>query len=595
MSGFRPSVAVVSPSLTARFSALRVVLPGGLGYWTVVDENYELVGAADGFLRDLRFGADRTESTTRLYASEVALFLDWASGSGRDLERAARELSGFVLLLRTTPVARRGRGYGQVRSAGRINHVLSVVREFYKHAVAHGRVSASVIAALFEVGDDRFLPAELRAEDGGLRYRVKPRHQLRAGPSRGARACELSEWEALLREAGCWRDRFLLVLLWFSGLRIGEALGLRRSDMHLMASASELGCRVAGAHLHVVPRENVNGARAKSRRERVVPLAHYVVSYYDLYLDERERCRPARECDFVFVNLFAGAGGRADALRPGGAAVPVALAPGGPWAGGDAAHAQACGGVGADRCWRAGCRAGDPRAREHHEHPDLRARERRAPARRGRARCAGSRAISPGGSARMSALALAALPAVDDDYAGRLAELVDVPALIGRGWDPERRRFVPAPSDPLFGYSRCPVRGCQNVTEHTAAALCRRCQHRYGRWSHAHPNGALDGFLAEVTQVRSQDLERLCLVCRVPGHERPAAAHGLCYSCVRQARNRGQSVGAFVAGDERWPAPRPRATFGMCRMACDALAVGSDGLCGEHLRHWRAAGRPVGC
>jgi site-specific recombinase XerD len=75
--------------------------------------------------------------------------------------------------------------------------------------------------------------------------------------------------------------------------------------MHLMASASELGCSVAGAHLHVIPRENVNGARAKGRRERIVPLAHYTVSYYDLYLDERERCRQAAQCDFVFVNLFA--------------------------------------------------------------------------------------------------------------------------------------------------------------------------------------------------------------------------------------------------------------------------------------------------
>ena len=304
MSGFRPSVAVL-PSSSARFSPLRVVLPGGLAYWTVVDEKYELADAADGFLRDLRFGADRTESTTRLYASELALFLDWATGSGRDLERAGRELSRFVLLLRTTPVTRRGRGYGQLRSPGRINHVLSVVREFYKHAVAHGRVSTTVIAALYEVGDDRFLPAELRAEDGALRYRVQPRHQLRAGRAGQVRACGLCEWEALLRAAGSWRDRFLLVLLWFSGLRIGEALGLRRSDMHVMTSASELGCRVAGAHLHVVPRENVNGARAKGRRERVVPLAHYAVSYYDLYLDERERCRPARECDFVFVNLFA--------------------------------------------------------------------------------------------------------------------------------------------------------------------------------------------------------------------------------------------------------------------------------------------------
>jgi integrase/recombinase XerD len=304
MSGSRPSMAVPPPA-TSGCVPLRVVLPGGLAYFTVVDDRYELVEAADAFLRDLRFGADRTESTTRLYASELAMFLDWAERSGRDLERAARELSRFVLLLRTTTVARRGRGYGQVRSAGRINHILSVVREFYKHAVAHGCVRAGVIAALYEVGDDRFLPAELRAEDGVLRYRVRPRHQLRAGRQPEVRACELSEWEALLRAAGCWRDRFLLVLLWFSGLRIGEALGLRRSDMHLMAAASELGCAVAGAHLHVVPRENVNGARAKSRRERVVPLAHYAVSYYDLYLDERERCPQAAECDFVFVNLFA--------------------------------------------------------------------------------------------------------------------------------------------------------------------------------------------------------------------------------------------------------------------------------------------------
>ena len=72
-----------------------------------------------------------------------------------------------------------------------------------------------------------------------------------------------------------------------------------------MESATALGCGVVGAHLHVVPRENANGARAKGARKRVVPLAHHVVSYYDLYLDERERCRAAADCDFVLVNLFA--------------------------------------------------------------------------------------------------------------------------------------------------------------------------------------------------------------------------------------------------------------------------------------------------
>jgi integrase len=189
---------------------------------------------------------------------------------------------------------------------------------------------------------------------------------------------------------------------------------------------------------------------------------------------------------------------------------------------------------------------------------------------------------------------LTAVPDADDDYAARLAELVDLPVLIARGWDPERRRFVPVPQDPLLGYSRCPVRGCQNVTEHTATALCPRCQHRYGRWTRDHPDRRLDEFLAQVTQVRSENLERRCMVCRSPGHERSAAAHGLCSSCWRQSQARGQSVEAYVAGDESWPAARPRETFGMCRMACDALAIASNGLCGEHVRHWRHTGSPTG-
>jgi hypothetical protein len=89
--------------------------------------------------------------------------------------------------------------------------------------------------------------------------------------------------------------------------------------------------------------------------------------------------------------------------------------------------------------------------------------------------------------------------------------LVDMPELERRGWDATTRRFVPAPTDPLFGYARCPVRGCENVTEHTASSLCARCQSRYGRWLRKNENGDLDGFLASVTQVRSENPERIML------------------------------------------------------------------------------------
>ena len=216
----------------------------------------------------------------------------------------ARALSLFVGMLKTTPVKRAGSGQSQVRSAGRINHVLAAVRELYKHAVANGTVDASVLGLLYEVGDDRHLPAELRPEGSGLRYRARPRHVQRSRWRAPPAAVRGEEVEALLGACRCWRDRLLIVLLWFSGLRIGEALGLRRSDLHLTASARALGCQIPGPHVHVVARDdNPNRSHAKSG-DHHVPVRGEILTCYDHYLAERRTCAVAEDCDFVFVNLF---------------------------------------------------------------------------------------------------------------------------------------------------------------------------------------------------------------------------------------------------------------------------------------------------
>jgi integrase len=191
-------------------------------------------------------------------------------------------------------------------------------------------------------------------------------------------------------------------------------------------------------------------------------------------------------------------------------------------------------------------------------------------------------------------LALAALVPARSSEPEWLARLIDLPELERRGWNASTRRFVPAPADPLFGYTRCPVRGCENVTEPSAAALCRRCGRRLEKWSAKHDGAGLDEFLAEVTQTRSEDLERMCFVCRTPGHERPIGTAGLCISCFGQSKRRGQSPMAFVLGDERYPPALPRPTYGRCVVDCDALACGSHGVCQTHARYWRRAGRPRG-
>ena len=67
--------------------AFPVRLPSGARYWTVLDEELAVVAVADSFLRQVRFGRDGAESTTRAYAGSIALFLRWCSpdraGPGR--------------------------------------------------------------------------------------------------------------------------------------------------------------------------------------------------------------------------------------------------------------------------------------------------------------------------------------------------------------------------------------------------------------------------------------------------------------------------------------------------------------------------------
>lgn len=90
-----------------------------------------------------------------------------------------------------------------------------------------------------------------------------------------------------------------------TGIRIGEALGLRREDMHLLASSKLLGCTVAGPHIHIRRRQNANGALAKTRKPRWIPVGEDIGGLHAGYQWERDRVPEAADCDMVFVNLFA--------------------------------------------------------------------------------------------------------------------------------------------------------------------------------------------------------------------------------------------------------------------------------------------------
>lgn len=98
------------------------------------------------------------------------------------------------------------------------------------------------------------------------------------------------EVQALLDACDRLRDRFLLAVLYDTGMRIGEALGLRHSDID-----------AASREITVRRRDNDNGARAKSIHPRTVPVAAGLVRLYADYLHTEYG---DVDSDYVFVNLW---------------------------------------------------------------------------------------------------------------------------------------------------------------------------------------------------------------------------------------------------------------------------------------------------
>jgi integrase/recombinase XerD len=113
-----------------------------------------------------------------------------------------------------------------------------------------------------------------------MSWRMRARHRVCEVERPVSRAAD-ADIAAVITACRSARDRLIVLLMARAGLRRGEVAGLRRSDVHLLADSRPLGCGTARAHVHVVRREdNPNGAWAKSRRQRVVPL-------------DFSRCRPS--------------------------------------------------------------------------------------------------------------------------------------------------------------------------------------------------------------------------------------------------------------------------------------------------------------
>jgi integrase/recombinase XerD len=198
-----------------------------------------------------------------------------------------------VTWLRLPPAARDGRValLPTVQAhvgAATVNRKLSAVAAFYVHQARNG-VSVGELLTTWAPGRRGGWKPFLHHVSKG-----KP-HQRRLITLKAAkklpRVLSVAEMQAILDGCVRLRDRLLWALLCETGMRVGEALGLRHEDI------DPAGCQVS-----VTPRLNANGARAKSGRPRTVPVRPAVVRLYADYLNAEYG---DLDSDYVFVNLFA--------------------------------------------------------------------------------------------------------------------------------------------------------------------------------------------------------------------------------------------------------------------------------------------------
>ena len=273
----------------------RVLMPDGSESWTVLGDDGAPVTEVEGFFAHLH-ALDRAPTTQRTYATSLKLWLVFLGQVGVALDEAEVEhVSRFVAWLRAPAdnVAVLPGGTSR-RGPATVNKHLAALFSFYDWRARNGVALAQSLVAW------------RRVTRGGYRSFL---HHVTAGRPVATRPVRLrqerrlprtlTEEQVLTLVEACehLRDRFLLVLLAETGMRVGQALGLRHEDF--VSHRREL---------RIVPRrDNANGARAKTLQVHTIPISAGLVRLYSAYMfEEYGDC----DSDYLFVNLFAEPYGR---------------------------------------------------------------------------------------------------------------------------------------------------------------------------------------------------------------------------------------------------------------------------------------------
>lgn len=275
----------------------RVLIPSArVESWTVLGDDHVPIEPVERFLGYLS-SIERSPNTVKAYAHDLKDWFTFLGRGGLDWRSVRLEdVAGYVAWLRLPPAAREGRvqvlpSVEHDCTASTVNRKLAALASFCEFQAGHGVPLGGLLVTTRGPGRR------------GSTSSFKPflHHVTKSAPTRGRtislrsapprpRVLGVAEAQAVLDGCEHLRDRFLFALLLDTGVRIGEALGLRHEDLD-----------IAEPRVAVIARDNDNRARAKGGRSRFIPASRQLVRLYADYLAHEYG---ALDSDYVFVNLW---------------------------------------------------------------------------------------------------------------------------------------------------------------------------------------------------------------------------------------------------------------------------------------------------
>jgi integrase len=244
-----------------RMRVQKVIMPTtGAESWTVLGDDWGPVSPVEQYLAYLS-AIERSPCTVRAYAFGLKLWSEFLAARGLAWDKVDVDaVAKFVGWLRASAdnVVVLGAGAAR-RSPATVNRHLAAVFGLYDYHARTGLQVASDLVAWKRTGRGSYKPFLHHVTKGRA---VATRPVKLSVPRQVPRTLTDEQILALLAACGRLRDRFFLALLAETGMRAGQALGLRHSDF--VSRDREV---------HVVPRDdNANGARAKTRSVHVLPV-----------------------------------------------------------------------------------------------------------------------------------------------------------------------------------------------------------------------------------------------------------------------------------------------------------------------------------